>query len=163
MISIELTNAFVGDILEKVLIACTDKLTGIKLDTPQTRKRKIENPISVVILSKGIFKSKVVGTFPSAYAKSIVEKMSHGAELSEEEQDAYFKEYINICFGRFISCINNEIGHASRFVIPVLIRGAYKDTAEGVFKNRLDLVFCGPYGRIEFVVKYEVLPEHSSN
>lgn len=141
----------------------TEQITGIKLESPLPRRKHIECPISVVVLSKGIFKSKAVGTFPAGFADTVVNKMCHGELMSEEERDAYFKEYINIFFGRFISRINNEIGRASRFVIPVVLRGPYRETADAEYKNRVMVAFTGEQGRIEIELKYEMLPEFSSN
>ena len=116
-----------------------------------------------MVLSKGVFKSKTVAQFPAEFVETVVDKMSNGAELSKDDREAYFKEYLNIFYGRFISKINNEIGHASRFIIPVLIRGAYRETAEADYSNRIVRTFMCDQGKIVFVLCYKVLPEHSSN
>ncbi len=117
----------------------------------------------MVVLSKGIFKSRVVSTFPSLLVDEIVNRMSHNSLLSEEDRDAYFKEYINMCFGRFISKINNEMGRASRFVIPVMIRGLYRGTPDNMFSDTAHVDFGSEYGSVNMTVAYDILPEHSSN
>ena len=138
-------------------------MTGIQLKAPPARKKRIDNPVSVVVLSKGVFKSKTVAQFPAEFVETVVDKMSNGAELSKDDREAYFKEYMNNFYGRFISKINNEIGHASRFIIPVLIRGSYRETAEADYSNRIETSYMCDQGKISFVICYEVLPEHSSN
>ncbi len=160
---IGINDQFVAEVVDSVYSSVTEQLTGIQLKPPPTRKRRIENPVSVVVLSKGVFKSKAVVQFPAEFVEAVVDKMSSGAELSKEDREAYFKEYMNIFYGRFISKINNEIGRASRFIIPVLLRGPYRETAESDYSNRLVIPFMSDYGKIEFVLCYEVLPEHSSN
>ena len=149
--------------IDSVYRKVTEQVTGIKLESPPARKKKVENPISVVVLSKGVFKSKAVVVFPAKFIEAVIAGMSKCNTLSEEEGDAYFKEYMNIFFGRFISEINNVVGRSSRFVIPVLLRGSYRETAENEYSNRIDVGFMSEQGRIDFALKYEVLPEHSSN
>ncbi|MCR5521006.1 MAG: hypothetical protein K6F44_03740 [Lachnospiraceae bacterium] len=117
----------------------------------------------MVVLSKGIFKSRVVSTFPTHLVDEIVDRMSHNSPLSPEDRDAYFKEYINMCFGRFISQINNETGRASRFVIPVMIRGLYRMPQDNVFTDTARVDFGSDYGNVNMIVSYDILPEHSSN
>lgn len=152
-----------ADVLKEVCLSVTEQISGFTLEEPPARKKRIENPLSVVVLSKGIFKSKAVGVFPNAFAEAVVNKMSKGEQLSNEEKEAYFKEYINICFGRFISRINNEMGRASRFVIPVLLKGTYRETADASYKNHIVVSLMSEQGRIELGLKYQVLPEYSSN
>ncbi len=89
--------------------------------------------------------------------------MSHNSPLSPEDKDAYFKEYINMCFGRFISRINDEMGRASRFVIPVMIRGLYRTPPDNQFADTARVDFGSEYGSVNMVVSYDILPEHSSN
>lgn len=141
----------------------TEQIADIRLDPPPARKKRIENPVSVVVLSKGIFKSKAIVIFPADFEDAVVHTMSDGVELEQEEKDAYFKEYLNIFFGRFISVINNEIGKASRFVIPVLLRGAYRESGATLYKNKVDISFMAEQGRIQIILSYDVLPEYSSN
>ena len=138
-------------------------MAQIELKEPPPRKKRIEAPISVVVLSKGIFKSRVVSTFPSLLVDEIVDRMSNNSPLSQEDRDAYFKEYINMCFGRFISKINNETGRASRFVIPVMIRGLYRPPQENVFADTARVDFGSDYGSVNMTVSYDILPEYSSN
>ncbi len=138
-------------------------MAQIELKEPPPRKKRIEAPISVVVLSKGIFKSRVVSTFPSLLVDEIVDRMSNNSPLSQEDRNAYFKEYINMCFGRFISKINNETGRASRFVIPVMIRGLYRPPQENVFTDTARVDFGSDYGSVNMTVSYDILPEHSSN
>lgn len=138
-------------------------MTGIQLKAPPARKKRIDNPVSVVVLSKGVFKSKAVVQFPAEFVETVVDRMSNGASLSKDDREAYFKEYMNIFYGRFISKINNEMGRASRFIIPVLIRGSYKETAEADYSNRVETSYMCDQGKIDFVLSYKVLPEHSSN
>ena len=88
--------------------------------------------------------------------------MSGGEELSGEEREAYFQEFVNIFFGRFISAINNKTGHPSRFVIPQVVHGAYRDITEGMYDNAVEVDLSGEEGRLRIIMKYEVLPEYSS-
>ena len=141
----------------------TKNVAQIELTEPPPRKKRIEAPVSVVVLSKGIFKSRVVSTFPSLLVDEIVDRMSRNTPLSPEDRDAYFKEYINMCFGRFISRINNETGRASRFVIPVMIRGLYRSSPENQFSDTAHVDFGSDYGSVNMTVSYDILPEHSSN
>lgn len=127
------------------------------------RKKRIEHPITVVVLSKGIFKSKVVSVFSTEFVNAVVDKMSQGEQLSAEDRDLYFKEYINMCFGRFISIINNQTGRASRFVIPAMVRGTLKEEEVYDYKERTSIDFGTEFGRVTTCVSYEVLPEFSSN
>ncbi len=100
---------------------------------------------------------------PGEFVNVVVDRMS-GGELAEKgEREAYFKEYMNIFFGRFISKINNELGRASRFVIPVLLPGTYRDTTDMEYRNSLVTSFMSDYGRVEITFRYELLPEYSSN
>ncbi len=89
--------------------------------------------------------------------------MSRGAKLSKTDREAYFKEYMNIFYGRLISRINNEIGKASRFIIPVLIRGAYRETAEKDYDHKVQTSFLSDQGKIDFVMNYEVLPNEDGS
>ena len=141
----------------------TKTVAQIDLTDPPPRKKRIEAPVSVVVLSKGIFKSRVVSTFPSLLVDEIVDRMSRNTPLSPEDRDAYFKEYINMCFGRFISRINNETGRASRFVIPVMIRGLYRSSPENQFSDTAHVDFGSDYGSVNMTVSYDILPEYSSN
>ena len=160
---IGINDQFVAEVVDSVYSSVTLQLTGIQLKPPPTRKRRIENPVSVVVLSKGVFKSKAVVQFPAEFVETVIDKMSNGAKLSRDDRDAYFKEYMNIFFGRFISKINNEIGRASRFIIPVVLRGTYRETAEADYSNKVVTSYMSDQGKIEFILCYEVLPEHSSN
>lgn len=162
-IAIEVNDRFVADVVNEVLHEVTKQLTGIELKPPATRKKRIENPVSVVVLSKGTFKSKMVGVFPADFLDSVICGMGGGDDLTQEDRDAYFKEYLNMFYGRFISRINNEIGKASRFVIPVLLRGTYRETTAGMYRNEVTSEFLSDQGRITFDIYYEVLPEYSSN
>ncbi|MCR5769317.1 MAG: hypothetical protein K6G45_12655 [Lachnospiraceae bacterium] len=105
--------------------------------------------------------SKVVMTLPDRFAEQIVDRMSNGRELSKEEREAYFLEFVNIFFGRFISDINNRTGHPSRFVIPVLLKGTYTDTADTVYGNSVCAGMTGEYGEVRIIIKYDVLPDYS--
>lgn len=163
MISIEIDDKFVEETYREVYYEVTKQIADLDVSAPLTRKKRIENPVSVVVLSKGIFKSKAVGVFPQEFVDIIVSRMSDGEQLTSSEKVAYFKEYMNICYGRFISRINNEIGHASRFVIPVVLSGTYRETGESDYKNRVEIGFSGEQGRTEMTIYYEVLPQHSSN
>ncbi|MCR5431869.1 MAG: hypothetical protein K6E95_04870 [Lachnospiraceae bacterium] len=162
--TIEINDRFIEDTIRSVYPAVTQTVAQIELKEPPPRKKRIEAPISVVVLSKGIFKSKVVSTFPSLLVDEIVNRMSKNSQLSQEDRDAYFKEYINMCFGRFISKINNETGRASRFVIPVMIRGLYRTTTQdNQFSDTARVDFGSDYGSVNMVVSYDILPEYSSN
>lgn len=163
MVRIEIDNLFVEDTFRTVFCNLTQKVSGVELQNPSSRKRKTSNPVSVVVLSKGAFKSKVIAIFPAAYIENVIKGMNSGELPPEDERDAYFKEYINMGYGRFISVINNEVGSASRFVIPVLLRGTYKEVIETAYSNCVDIDFVSDYGRIKVKVYYEVLPVHSSN
>ena len=162
-IDIEFNDAFVEEAFRDVYTTVTRQIAGIELEPPSTRKKKIECPIAIVVLSKGTFKSKAVAQFPAGFADEVVRRMSNGVVLSDEEKDAYFKEYMNICYGRFISRINNEMGRASRFVIPVILRGTYRETADSSYNNSIEIGFGSSHGRVEIVLRYELLPEYSSN
>lgn len=144
-------------------IKVTKQVTGIDIEPLTKRKKKVENPVSVIIISKGIFKSKVVGIFPRKFMNAVIEHMNDGKGITGEDGDSYYKEYLNMCFGRIISSINNEIGKASRFVIPILMDGAYDAEQEDEYKNRVNLIFSSEYGNIKIGIGYDVLPEHSSN
>lgn len=133
------------------------------MTSPPVRRKKIGQPVSVVVLSKGIFKSKTLSVFPSEFVNKVVDRMSHGEQLSEEERDLYFKEYINMCFGRFISVINNQTGQSTRFVIPVMVRGTFKDEEAYEYKEGTSVDFDTDLGRVNISVNYEVLPQFSSN
>lgn len=119
--------------------------------------------MSAVILSKGIFSSRVVLRFPNKFLTAVVDTMSHGIELSEEDWNAYVKEYMNIFFGRTISRINNELGKASRFIIPVIIRGEYRESGYKTFDESIEMTFKSEYGTIKIRMDYDLLPEFSSN
>jgi len=120
--------------------------------------------VSVVVLSKGIFKSRVVSVFSSQFVDKVVDRMSNGDNLSPEDRDAYFKEYINMCFGRFISQINNETGKASRFVIPVMIRGVYRLAQDNsTYADTAHVDFGSEFGNVNMTVSYDILPQYSSN
>lgn len=149
--------------VRNVYSAVTAQVAGINLKPPPARKKRIESPVSVVVISRGIFKSKAVMMFSTEFVENVVNHMSRGESLSPEDRDAYFKEYINIFYGRFISKINNEIGRASRFVTPVILRGTYRETADMDYKNRMLIGFMSDYGKVEIILRYEVLPEFSSN
>ncbi len=139
----------------------TEQLTGIKLTDATSVPVNIEDPVSVVVMSRGHFMSKVVMTLPDRFAEQIVDRMSNGRELSKEEREAYFLEFVNIFFGRFISDINNRTGHPSRFVIPVLLKGTYTDTADTVYGNSVCAGMTGEYGEVRIIIKYDVLPDYS--
>jgi len=163
VIIIEINDRFIEETIRSVYSTVTKTVAQIELKEPPPRKKRIEAPISVVVLSKGIFKSKVVSTFPSLLVDEIVDRMSHNTPLSPEDRDAYFKEYINMCFGRFISRINNETGRASRFVIPVMLRGLYRTTQDDMFTDTARVDFGSDYGSVNMIVSYDILPEYSSN
>lgn len=150
--------------IKSVYTMVTEQVTGITLTESPARKKRIENPISVVVLSKGIFKSKAIIFLPEDFEEYVVGRMNRdGSDLSPDDKDAYFREYLNMFFGRFISAVNNEIGRASRFVIPVLLRGTYRDTGTAVYTNRVEMDFMSEQGRISIVMSYEVVPAYSSN
>ena len=104
-----------------IFISVTKQLAGIDLAESSSVPVDIESPLSVVVMSRGNFISKAVMTLPREFAVKIVDRMSNGRQLSKEDREAYFLEFVNIFFGRFISDVNNKTGHPSRFVIPVLI------------------------------------------
>lgn len=119
--------------------------------------------MSAVIISKGIFASRVILKFPKKFLLHVVDKMSRGEKLSEEDQTAYIKEYVNIFFGRTISKINNRLGKASRFIIPVIITGDYRESGYKKFDETLELALVSDYGTVKIRIDYDLLPEHSSN
>lgn len=150
--------------IKSVYSMVTEQVSGISLTPSPARKKRIENPVSVVVLSKGIFKSKAIIFLPEDFEEYVVDRMNKdGAPLTPDDKDAYFREYLNMFFGRFISAVNNEIGRASRFVIPVLLRGTYRDTGTAIYSNRVEVDFMSEHGRVNIVMNYEVLPEYSSN
>ncbi|MBP5331654.1 MAG: hypothetical protein J6Y89_07355 [Lachnospiraceae bacterium] len=122
----------------------------------------IDNPLSVVVMSRGNFISKAVMTLPRGFARTVVDRMSNGRDLTKEDRDAYFLEFVNIFFGRFISDINNKTGHPSRFVIPVLVEGAYVDNADTVYGNIVSVGLTGEYGDLRIIIKYDVLPDYAN-
>ncbi len=101
-------------------------------------------------------------TLPRGFARKIVERMSNGRELPRDEREAYFLEFVNIFFGRFISDINNKTGHPSRFVIPVLVEGAYTDNADTAYSHMVSTGLTGEYGDLRIVIRYDVLPDYSN-
>lgn len=163
MINIEINDRFIEETIRSVYAAVTKVVAQIELREPPPRKKRIEGPVSIVVLSKGIFKSRVVSVFPSRLVEEIVDRMSNNSPLSPEDRDAYFKEYINMCFGRFISKVNNETGRASRFVIPVMIRGLYRENQSNMFTDTAKVDFGSDFGNVSMTVSYDILPEYSSN
>ena len=104
--------------------------------------------------------SKAIMTLPLGFVKKIVDGMSRGMELSSEDREAYFREYVNIFFGRFISAINKKTGRPSRFVIPVVLKGMYQETAESLYKNQVEVGFAADDQGMQITMKYDVLPDY---
>ncbi len=147
--------------MSSICISVTEQLTGIKLTESGSVPVNIEDPVSVVVMSRGHFISKVVMTLSGRFAGLVVDRMSNGRELPDEEREAYFLEFVNIFIGRFISDINNRTGHPSRFVIPVLLKGTYTDTADTIYGNSAGVTMSGEYGEIRINIRYDVLPDYS--
>lgn len=145
-----------------IFISVTKQLAGIDLAESSSVPVDIESPLSVVVMSRGNFISKAVMTLPRDFAVKIVDRMSNGRQLSKEDREAYFLEFVNIFFGRFISDVNNKTGHPSRFVIPVLIEGAYIDNTDTVYGNQVSAGLSGEQGDLKIVIKYDVLPDYSN-
>lgn len=162
MIIIEINDLVVKEIIQTVCASVTEQLSGIRLEEMSSRPEKIEDPMSVVVMSRGSFMSKAVMTLPHIFADRIVNEMSNGEVLSSDEKEAYFQEYVNIFFGRFISAVNNRTGRSSRFVIPVVLHGAYHETSESIYKNRVEVDMNGDAGVLRITMKYDVLPDYVS-
>jgi len=160
LIDIEINDLVVEDIIKTVCPTVTEQVSGISLKNTDPKPVRIDNPISVVVMSRGNFISKAVMTLPLDFVKRIVDGMSRGTELSSEDRDAYFREYVNIFFGRFISAINKKTGRPSRFVIPVVLKGTYQETADPVYKNRVEVGFAADDGDMQITLKYDVLPDY---
>ncbi|MCR5321894.1 MAG: hypothetical protein K6E85_01215 [Lachnospiraceae bacterium] len=160
--AIEISEQTIKEIILSVFAAVTDQLADIELTEASSVPDVIDNPLSVVVMSRGNFISKAVMTLPREFAQTIVDRMSNGSELSESDREAYFLEFVNIFFGRFISAVNNKTGHPSRFVIPQLQHGAYQDNAESsMYNNSVSVGMSGEYGNLRIVIKYDVLPDYS--
>lgn len=150
--------------MRSTYVEVTKNITGISLSVESGRIKRTEHPVSVIVLSKGVFKSRVIFVFPAQFLHDVVDRMSRGEKLSDEDRKSYAKEYLNICFGRFVSTINNFIGKASRFVVPVIINGAYSEGGYAGSKDDIvQTVFATDYGTIKISIEYDLLPEHSSN
>ena len=146
-----------------VFASVTEQLADIELSEVISVPDEVEEPLSVVVMSRGNFISKAVMTLPRTFAETIVDRMSNGEELSGEDREAYFLEFVNIFFGRFISAVNNKTGHPSRFVIPVLVQGVYKDNADAsTYNNTVSVGMTGKYGELRIVIKYDILPDYSN-
>ena len=161
MITIEINDLVVEDIIRTVCPSVTEQVSGISLKSSDSKPvAGIDNPISVVVMSRGNFMSKAVMTLPFEFVSKIVDGMSKGSELSSEDREAYFREYVNIFFGRFISAINRKTGRPSRFVIPVVLKGKYQETAESAYKNRVEVSFEADDGDMQITMRYDVLPDY---
>ncbi len=119
------------------------------------RKRHIDNPISAVIVSKGVFVSKIICFFPKKFLSEVVNSMSKGQKLGADDWEAYVKEYVNIFIGRTISKINNELGVASRFIIPVIMHGEYHESGYKVYDLSLDIPITTKYGILRIHAGYD--------
>ncbi|MCR5686154.1 MAG: hypothetical protein K6G81_12215 [Lachnospiraceae bacterium] len=148
------------DIIKTVCPSVTEQVSGISLKNADSKPISIDNPISVVVMSRGNFMSKAIMTLPLGFVKKIVDGMSRGMELSSEDREAYFREYVNIFFGRFISAINKKTGRPSRFVIPVVLKGMYQETAESFYKNQVEVGFAADDQGMQITMKYDVLPDY---
>ena len=160
MIVIEINDSIVTEIIQSVCASVTEQVAGIKLENISSAPVRIDNPLSVVVMSRGNFMSKAIMMLPHEFADRIIDRMSNGEELSPEEREAYFQEFVNIFFGRFISAVNNRIGRPSRFVIPVVLHGTYHETSESYYKNRVEVYMSGDEGKLRIIMKYEVLPDY---
>ena len=163
MFTIDISDVTVKEIIRSVCVSVTGQIAGVYLTESSSASATIDNPLSVVVMSRGKFMSKAVMTLSHNFADKIVDSMSKGEKLSQDEREAYFQEFVNIFFGRFISAVNNETGHPSRFVIPVVLHGTYQETTETIYKNRVEVDMDSSEGRLSIVMKYDVIPEFSSS
>ena len=160
--AIEISEQTVKEIILSVFATVTEQLSDIELTESPAVPEVIDDPVSVVVMSRGNFISKAVMTLPRGFAQTIVDRMSDGSELSQADREAYFLEFVNIFFGRFISAVNNKTGHPSRFVIPQLLQGAYQDNADtSMYNNSVSVGMSGKFGDLRIVIKYDVLPDYS--
>ena len=160
--AIEISEQTVKEIILSVFAAVTNQLTEIELTESSAVPDIIDNPVSVVVMSSGNFISKAVMTLPREFARTIVDRMSDGSEMPESDREAYFLEFVNIFFGRFISTVNNKTGHPSRFVIPQLQQGIYQDNTDtSMYNNSVSVGMSGEFGDLRIVIKYDVLPDYS--
>lgn len=144
----EIEGIFI-DVFEEV----TFGLSGIEL---RTLDNKDKEELSGNILS-GIIKTidddgiTIVGTTTDVMVNEISNAINGGEELNIEEQELYYKEYLNIIFGRFLSELKKVVSIKSRFTVPIIIEGEFKEYVNS-HKNKCEVYFWCKYGIIKIYI-----------
>ena len=85
MVTIEISDVTVKDIIRSVCISVTRQVAGVELKESTSVTGAIDNPLSVVVMSRGKFMSKAVMTLSHSFADKIVDEMCRGEQLSVED------------------------------------------------------------------------------
>lgn len=116
-----------------ILLSCTDKMTGLCLqETKQSKGKKAAVFVgSVVTSGEHPFEIRCVVEQP--VYKRIIHGMTKGKQFSEEMEQLYFAEYMNVVCGKIISRRNNERGEFLRISVPVI---SYEDDYDNLQNTR---------------------------
>lgn len=160
---IELDKSVVENVMSDIFTRVTKTLTGIDVSINSGKSKRITRPLSAVILSKGVFASKSICVFSRNFMEAVTKRMNIPSDASDEDVQLYFKEYLNITYGRIISSLNGILKRPSRFLIPVIIPGVYKESFPNTLSNFCEITLHCEFGDMKITTAYEVLPEHSNN
>lgn len=148
-IDVEKINVILSDTFVKI----AEMLTDIQLTSLEDGSIEGHEIWLVASNARGVFDAKTVFCFPREYADAAFANMDKYAP--PEDREDYFKEFVNIIYGRMVSNVNNYIGKGSRFSPPVILPQDYKWSADD-YENEKRFYFYSKYGTICFVTAYTI-------
>lgn len=123
----------------------TQRIAHFPLSPSDCRRPEGEAVSSVVIALSGVINAELLCIFPDRMIFKITDEMSRSKAHTIQEQEEYFKEFINIVAGRITSRIYNEFKDvgAVRYKIMDFEQGG---TDIFDYPHDMEFGFVGTYG-----------------
>lgn len=143
----------IATIFNKAFVDVTKRVANLDI-IEETPNNNIEDLYTGIIITDGIYKSVLICSMQETVMKEISKGMNNGKKVGRDEIELYVGEYLNIVCGNALTQINNMAGKASRFSVPVIVKGPYEKNDEIEYDKTLEFGFSCWYGNIKVNMEY---------
>ena len=135
------------------LISMTEKVAGFPLNYCN-RKIELKEVQHIQIYTKGVFRARIAFRMESSFRRAVLKGMQCSRECSQEMQDLYLGEFVNILSGCALTKINNKMGATSWLTVPQM--GGISSAKTEEYANVCNAYFTSEYGNLELQMSYDV-------
>jgi len=145
----------IDQILCSTFINITEHVAGVRFTQTDDHPADGEHYV-IKSEMKGNLMGDIAFFFPKSFADKIVETAK--IELDDISYEDILKEYVNILFGRMLSCASNFLGKYARFSPPevTLSKDPEVEIVNGFYTEKKSYCFNSDSGNVYFRASYTI-------